>query len=481
MMAAIYFIGGGILAALLFLFRQKRISTLITLLFLLLQTSFTFLLFMNRGTAGLKYFTFDSLSLIFMLIMTVVATATFYHSVEYVRDDSPGRRALFFFSFIALNISLTGVYSANNIIVTWIFIELTTLAAAGLINHHRHLNALEATWKYVFICSVGIAIAYIGILFASVTSSAVHSGDMSYGGLKDSFSQINPVYLKMAFILILAGYSSKLEVFPLYTIGIDANYVAPAPVSAFLSSALVNGGFVAFYRVYETMAGSEIIVWINHVLLLTGILSLFVAAAYMQKANNLKRLFAYSTVEHMGLVLIALSFGPAGIYIALLQLTLHSLVKSGLFYQAGIMHRIMNTYKLSKTGGYLTLNPSGAIVLITGVALITAVPPSGLFLSEFMLFREMAAGHWALFWGVALLLTLIFYGIFMKNLKVVMGEPHQQASRDKRTPVSANLSQLLFFALVITACFYLPEFLRKLFTDVSGYDHISFFSLFNLK
>lgn len=471
-MLGIYFIVGLLISGLIFLFRRKGVAFILTSLFLALQICLTIYAFINRDGIELKYFTFDSLSLIFLLIMSVVAVAVFFHCIEYVKDETPWKRSMFCFSFVLLNMSLAGVYTANNIIVTWIFIELTTLSAAGLINHHKHLNALEATWKYIFICSVGIAIAYIGILFSSVTSSAAHSGDMSYAGLKGSFSQINPVYLKMAFILILTGYSSKLEVFPLYTIGIDANYVAPAPVSAFLSSALVNGGFVAFYRVFDTMSGSAITVWINHVLLITGLLSLIVAAAYMQKVNNLKRAYAYSTVEHMGLVLIALSFGKTGVVIALIQVTIHSFIKSGLFLQAGILHKILKSYKLSKRGGYLILNPVGAVILLIGVVLITAVPPSGLFVSEFLLFKQMAAGQWILFWAVAILLTLIFYGIFTRNLHIIMGDPQSQYQEAAGVPISGSITQMIFFAIAIIACFYMPHFISDLFASVAGYDNI---------
>ncbi|HSO76982.1 MAG TPA: proton-conducting transporter membrane subunit, partial [Bacteroidales bacterium] len=329
-MIGIYFIAGLITAGLILLYPGKRSSLVYTFAFIVLQAAFSVYALLNRDKVDLRYFTYDALAVVFLLLMSLIAAASFYHSIGYVRDDSRRKRAFFFFSFIALNISLTGVYTANNIIVSWIFIELTTLSAAGLINHNRTLTSLEATWKYVFICSVGIALAYIGILFASANPGTGQSGDMSFESLKSSFAGIDPVYLKIAFVLILTGYSSKLEVFPLYTIGIDANYVAPAPVSAFLSTALVNGGFIAFFRVFASMADSPITEWMNHVLLITGLLSLLASAIYMQKASNLKRVFAYSTVEHMGLVLIALSFGKIGTYIALIQITVHSLIKSGL-------------------------------------------------------------------------------------------------------------------------------------------------------
>jgi hydrogenase-4 component F len=480
-MIGVYFIIGLIIAGLILLYPGKRSSLVYSFAFILLQALFSGYALLNRDKVELRYFTYDALAVVFLLLMSLIAAASFYHSIAYVREDSRKKRALFFFSFIALNISLTGVYTANNIIVSWIFIELTTLSAAGLINHNRSLTSLEATWKYVFICSVGIALAYIGILFASANPGAGQTGDMSFESLKSSFAGIDPVYLKIAFVLILTGYSSKLEVFPLYTIGIDANYVAPAPVSAFLSTALVNGGFIAFFRVFASMADSPITEWMNHVLLITGLLSLLASAIYMQKASNLKRVFAYSTVEHMGLVLIALSFGKTGIYIALIQITVHSLIKSGLFIHAGILHRVLKSYKISKTGGYLALNPAGAVILLSGVILITAIPPSGLFLSEFLLFKELAYGHWLVFLTVAVLLTLIFYGIFNKNLRVIMGNPLPAHEKIAAVPFSEYYSQIVFFGLAVLACFYLPDVLAGLFSSISGLDARLPLSVLNLK
>ncbi|MCI0523002.1 MAG: hypothetical protein L0Y37_05020, partial [Bacteroidales bacterium] len=254
----------------------------------------------------------------------------------------------------------------------------------------------------------------------------------------------------------------------------------PAPVSAFLSTALVNGGFIVFFRVYETMAATAIFGWINNVLILTGLISLLVAAIYMQKASNLKRVFAYSTVEHMGLVLIALSFGKPGIYIALIQVTVHSFVKAGLFFHAGILHRVLKSYKLTKAAGYMALNPAGALILITGVLLITAIPPSGLFFSEFMLFREMGSDHWILFVAVATLLTLIFYGIFSKNLHVIAGEPAVSHTRQNKVMQTEYLSQYILFGLAVAACFYIPDFINGLFSDISGTVPVTI-SILNMK
>jgi hydrogenase-4 component F len=479
MVLGIYFFLALVISGLTLFFSKKGIAPVFAGVFIFVQISFSIFAFVNRDLKQMQYFTFDALSLVFLMVLSFISLATYFHSVSYLKDASKWGKSLFYLSFIAINVALTGVYTSNNIIVSWIFIELTTLSAAGLINHNRNMNSLEATWKYVFICSVGIAIAYVGILFASATVGTGYTTDMSFTSLSVIFKHTNPVFLKVAFLLILAGYSSKLEVFPLYTIGIDANYAAPAPVSAFMSTALVNGGFVAFTRIFMVMSESSISAWMNKVLVITGIASLLVSAIYMQKSKNLKRLFAYSTVEHMGIILIALSLGKIGIYIALFQLCLHSFIKSGLFYQSGILHQVLRTYKFHKTGGYMSINPMGAIILFTGLILITAIPPSGIFISEFLLFRELGNGHWIIFILVASLMSFIIYGIFTKNSLILFGDRVADSTKYEKIPFREYITQLVFFAIVIISCFYIPDFLNNLFKSVAGIGAQVDLSIFN--
>jgi hydrogenase-4 component F len=227
------------------------------------------------------------------------------------------------------------------------------------------------------------------------------------------------------------------------------------------------------------MSDTSISLWMNKVLIITGILSLLVSAIYMQKAKNLKRLFAYSTVEHMGIILISLSLGKIGIYIALFQLCLHSFIKSGLFYQSGILHQVLKSYKFHKAGGYMKINPLGGIILLTGMILITAIPPSGIFISEFMLFRELGNGHWIIFIIVAVLISFIMYGIFTKNSLILFGEPDVIHPKSVKTPFWEYITQLTFFAIAIAACFYIPDFLNNLFKTVSGIGGEIDLSIFN--
>jgi len=276
---------------------------------------------------------------------------------------------------MVLSASITGSYLSNSLTVNWIFVEATTLAVAVLIYHERTQQALEATWKYVFLCSVGIAMAYMGILFLSSTVHATGTSRITYQSMAEIVAHANPVYLKITFIFILIGYSTKMELFPMHTVGIDANSVAPAQVGGFISSVMVNVGFLSIFRVYIVLANNaEVLQWMSHVLMLTGVLSLLVAAGYMLKSTHNKRMLAYSTLENVGIIAISLGVGGIGYYAAFLHIILHSFTKAGLFYQVGQSKRYFHSYELNKTGNYFKLFPAGAIVLLMGLICITAIP-----------------------------------------------------------------------------------------------------------
>ena len=216
-------------------------------LFFLVQAAFATWAVLNRGTTILTYFTLDTLGVTYYVLMALVGWIACWQSSRYLDRESLRECKIYLISFIALNLALTGVYFANDITVTWIFLEATTLAAAGLTYHRRTMRSLEATWKYIFVNSVGIAIAYLGILLLSAVVAVELPGtheaaaDLSYAGLTRSIAAGagNPLYIKLAFLFILIGYSSKLEIFPFCTVGVDANHSAPTPASAFISSALL--------------------------------------------------------------------------------------------------------------------------------------------------------------------------------------------------------------------------------------------------
>jgi len=365
--------------------------------------------------------------------------------------------------------ALTGAYLATSLTVTWIFVEATTLAAAMLIYHDRTAAALEATWKYIFVCSIGIALAYMGILFFSSTVQATGEDEMGLNTLAKMVANTEPIYLKITFLFVLIGYSTKMESFPMHTVGIDANSVAPPPIGAFISTTVVNMGFLVIFKTYAILAAHpEVHIWMNNVLIFVGILSLFVASGYMLKARHNKRMLAYSSLENVGIVTIAMGLGSTGYFVAILHLILHSFTKSSLFFQIGQSFRVFGSYRVAESGNYLKLHPTGALVLILGLLCITAIPPSGMFITEFLLIKSLIfSGKWIILGLLVLFLCFVLYGMATRFFHLLYSKPVEEVVNFKPEKISftESISQFVFLGIVVALCFYQPTFLTQYIQD----------------
>lgn len=467
-MVLLFFILSIGLSAVALISPGRSFTRVLTLTFGVLLIALTVYGWMNRGSSELGYFTFDSTAVLLLTVLALLTLPTVYHGFIYTREDSVKRFNIYHSGLIALMTFMAGAYLANTMTVLWIFVEATTIAVAVLIYHDRTEMALEATWKYVFICSTGIALAYLGILFLGFIYGRGDAPNLSFSSFGAVISNANPLYLKIAFIFVLVGFSTKMGLFPMHTVTIDAHSVAPPPVSALISTTLMNVGFLAIYRVYTLFSATPVLSFMNHVLILAGVLSLLVAAGYMLKAKHLKRMLAYSSLENMGLVALALGAGGYGYYAALLLIVLHSLAKSSLFYQMGQLSRILHTFKLDDSGRYMKLYPAGAMVLMTGMICILAIPPSGMFISELMIFRAMVAnGQWFVLAVAVILLSYIIYAMSVRIMHVSFSTPRNEG--EFKMPGIVNpletVSQFILLAMVIMICFWQPPFLADLISN----------------
>ena len=367
----------------------------------------------------LSIFRTDTLAVLFHTLMTAVLGFALIHSSSYLKAENVTTRSYkaYYTLLMLLAVAITCVYYSDNLAMTWVFLELTTICSAGIIYHREFKQSLEATWKYIFVCSTGIAMAYLGIL---LLSTVAEHGALDYNALKDVIANGNPLYLKVAFLLMIVGYSCKMEIFPLYTVGVDANYAAPAPASAFISTALVNAGFVSIYRIYDLYAATgEVFEWARHTLILIGILSLAVGAMFLRRTNNYKRFLSYSTVENMGIVVIGMGIGGVALWAAVLHVVCHTFVKSSMFFQVGIMRHIYDSYSINRIGNYMSINRVGAIGFILGTLVLLAFPPSPLFLTEVMIFKGIISnGSWWLLVAMLLLMCIVIYSIWSRTLRL---------------------------------------------------------------
>ncbi len=463
-MIYIFFIIWLTIAASAFLARSRRTVHMLSALYLTAHAMFAGLLIGGKylTTSGI-FFSFDEAGTLFYLLLVVVAIFIFIHSEAYLKRDEISSYRSYFALLMLLTTAITGVYFANNIAVTWILLETTTLCGAGILYYRRSEATLEATWKYLFVCSTGIAIAYLGIL---LLCAAAANSSLNYSDLQQLIINGNPLYLKAAFLLVLTGYSCKMEIFPLYTIGVDANFAAPAPASALLSTGLVNAGFLAIFRVYKLFVHTPLMEWVQHVMLIIGIISLVVGALFLRRTNNYKRFLSYSTVENMGIVAIGLGIGGVGVWAAVFHVVCHTFIKSSLFLQIAIVRQIYNGYRINRIGDYISINKVGAIALITGMVAILAFPPSPLFISELMIMSEaLASGAWWIIIIIVLLLCIVIFTICNRIIKLCY-QPNQDelhlSNIDRRLSYSALA--LLLVALVLGL--WQPEILTNIIDKI---------------
>ena len=468
----IYLILSILLAVAPLALRTERATHIIAALFVAVQVvAIVLLLCFDRVDSVMLYiFRADTLAVVFHILMTAVLGFTLLHSSSYLKAENVSITSYksYYTILMLLAVAISCVYYSDNVAMTWVFLEATTICSAGIIYHREFKHSLEATWKYIFVCSTGIAMAYLGIL---LLSTVAHHGALDYASLKDVISEGNPLYLKVAFLLIVVGYSCKMEIFPLYTVGVDANYAAPAPASAFISTALVNAGFVSIFRIYSLYAAAgEVFVWARHLLILIGILSLAVGAMFLRRTNNYKRFLSYSTVENMGIVAIGLGIGGVALWAAVFHVMCHTLVKSSMFFQVGIMRHIYDSYSINRIGNYMNINRVGAIGFTLGTFVLLAFPPSPLFITEVMIFSEIVSvGSWWLLIAMLILMCVVIYSIWGRLLR--LGYHSNQdtlhlSAVNRRLSYSAAL--LLVVAIVMGV--WQPDFVRDAIDAIINID-----------
>ncbi|MBO7283062.1 MAG: hydrogenase 4 subunit F [Alistipes sp.] len=445
------------------LVKSERATRILAGCFFLTQVAGIALIIALRHTdmVMLSIFRTDTLAVLFHMLMTAVLGFTLIHSSSYLRAEEVSTRSYkaYYTLLMLLAVAITCVYYSDNLAMTWVFLELTTICSAGIIYHREFKLSLEATWKYIFVCSTGIAMAYLGIL---LLSTVAEHGALDYSALKEVIANGNPLYLKVAFLLMIVGYSCKMEIFPLYTVGVDANYAAPAPASAFISTALVNAGFVSIFRIYDLYASTgEVFEWARHTLILIGILSLAVGAMFLRRTNNYKRFLSYSTVENMGIVVIGMGIGGVALWAAVLHVICHTFIKSSMFFQVGIMRHIYDSYSINRIGNYMSINRVGAIGFIIGTLALLAFPPSPLFLSEVMIFSEIISeGSWWLLIAMLLLMCVVIYSIWSRTLRLGY---HSNQDELHLSEVNRRLSYSAAVLLVVAIAIgiWMPEPLKN--------------------
>ena len=416
----------------------------------------------------------DALSAFHLLVLSAVFAMSSLYAPLYFRDDvrkgtldrKGARRfgALWLASFASMNLVLV----SNNLGLLWVGIEATTLLTTFLICVHRTPASLEAMWKYLLLCSVGVAFAFMGTLL--VAASAHRAAEpLVWTSLLASARSLDPGTLKAGFIFLLVGYGTKAGLAPMHNWLPDAHSQAPAPVSALFSGFMLNAALYCILRyvplVERATGGSG---WSLGLLQLFGLVSILVAAAFILFQHDLKRLLAYHSVEHLGIIALGMGLGGVGIFAALFHTLNHSLCKTLGFLCAGRLGQIYGTHDMARIAGTLRTSPVWGAGLFGSLLALIGVAPFALFMSEFLIATAAVDGraYWAL--GIFLLGTgIVFVGALRHALAMAWGEPKAGPTADESRVLPALLV-MTPLALLLVLGVWMPDPLREILSRAAA-------------
>jgi hydrogenase-4 component F len=423
----------------------------------------------------------DAAAQLFLTISSTLFLAAALHAIGYLSTDTkePIRDYLEGFDFgnrpegifigclLLFLATMSAVTMAQHLGLLWVAVEATTLASAPLIYYHRHHRSLSAAWKYLLICSVGISLALLGNFFLAVATTAGKGHDITLliPVLLDNAGSLSPTWLKAAFLLMLVGYGTKMGLAPMHTWLPDAHSEAPSLVSALLSGALLNCAFLAVLRMQSVMSAAGMGAFGRNMLLLFGLLSMIWAALLLIAQSDYKRLLAYSSVEHMGVLAVGVGLGGVAGTGAMLHALNHSLAKAALFLVAGNILAAYRTKDTLSTWGLRHTLPFSGLLWIAGILAVVGSPPFGLFTSELMILNGAIAGQrWAVAAGYLAALGIAFGAMMWVALKMVYGPaPNMPGTAlPKRDTSLSVIAPALLTAGVLLLGLWIPASLREI-------------------
>jgi hydrogenase-4 component F len=419
------------------------------------------------------YLFVDDLNIVFLVLGTFVGFTTSLFSASYIRHEletgrlTPAYLRFYHAMYQLMLFGMSLALAAQNVGVMWVAVELATLTTVVMVGIYRTREAIEAAWKYFILGSVGIALALFGTILVYLAAQPVIGeglNAMSWIQLVAHASKFDPALLNLAFVFLLLGYGTKVGLAPLHAWLPDAHAEGPTPISAVLSGLLLNVALYAVLRFKVVMAGNARAIAPGPLLITMGLLSLVFAAFMLHRRRDIKRLFAYSSIEHMGIIAFAFGMGgPLANFAGLLHMTMHSLTKSAIFFAVGHIAQAKNTQKLAQMGGLTVTHPALGWGLVLGVVAILGVPPMGVFTSEFLVVSSTFARQPLLAIPLVVGLLLAFGALIWRLQQVVFGPV-----RGENHPVQASyVPMLIHLTLVLIAGVYLPPAIVAWFQHVA--------------
>jgi hydrogenase-4 component F len=448
-------------AALLSFIPNYRLAARINMLAALLGVIAAAALFAVGPSSG-DLLLIDDLNIVFILLNNFIGFTTSIFSASYIAHEvetgrlTPRRLRFYHAMFQALLFTMNLALTANNIGLMWVAVELATLTTIMLVGLYGTEPALEAAWKYFILGSVGIALALFGTILVYVAALPVMGEGldaMAWTGLVKAAAKFDPALLNLAFVFLLLGYGTKAGLTPVHAWLPDAHAEGPTPISAVLSGLLLNVALYAILRFKLLMAANPGALTPGPLMVSMGLTSLVFAALMLYRRRDIKRLFAYSSIEHMGIATFAFGIGgPLANFGGLLHMTMHSLTKSAIFFAVGHVAQAKGTQRLTEIRGLTMSHPVLGWGLVLGVIAIAGMPPLGIFMSEFLVISSTFARQPLLAIPLVVGLLVAFGALFLRLGEFAFGEPQGESGRFEVSyvPLFAHL------ALVLVAGIYLP-------------------------
>jgi hydrogenase-4 component F len=451
----------AITAAILALVPDHRLSTRLNVAACALTFAGALVLLEQRPEPG-PFLLIDDLNIVFVVLTTFVALSASMFSASYIDHElAIGRltpaylrfyHAMYQLLMFGMNLALV----ANNIGLMWVAIETATLTTVLMVGIYRTEAALEAAWKYFILGSVGIALALFGTILVYLAARPIVGEGldaMAWTVLVTASQHFDPALLNLAFVFLLIGYGTKVGLAPLHAWLPDAHAEGPTPISAVLSGLLLNVALYAVLRFKLLLAANAGAVAPGPLMITMGLSSLIFASFMLYRRRDIKRMFAYSSIEHMGIITFAFGMGGAVANLAgLLHMTMHSLTKSAIFFAVGHIAQVKGTQKISEIRGLTASHPVLGWSLVVGVVAIAGMPPFGIFLSEFLVVSSTFARQPLLAVPLVFGLLVGFGALMLRLHSVAFGKPLGPTHESKASYVPL----LVHFALVLIAGIWLP-------------------------
>ncbi len=490
-MISAFFLIPAIAGLISFFLKNDKIRRTLLVITAVLHSLLTIYSWFNRPEPFFnQWLILDNLGLLFLSITSIIFLAVSFYSVGYLAKErhthidfeenvffTNASEAVFTGCMLLFLATMSLVTISNNFGLIWVAVEASTLASAPLIYFHRHHRSLEATWKYLMICSVGIALALLGnfLLAVSLPEKIDEATFLNLNQMVLQASALKLVYLKTAFIFFIVGYGTKMGLAPMHTWLPDAHSEAPSAVSALLSGALLNCSFLGILRAYQVCNAAGLGSFCKDLFIILGLLSMAIATIFIMRQVDYKRMLAYSSIEHMGILTLGVGLGGAATFGSMLHTINHSLTKAMLFLVAGNILSVYKTKRISDIKGVLKLIPVSGTLWLAGFLSITGFPPFGTFLSEFTILKgALEQGYFAVAVIYLILLALIFIGMSIN----VLGMSHGNIPESKSLAITyenLNVSETWFTivppailgVMILFLGLYLPKELTVFFQSIT--------------